>query len=102
MKNFIYITINSLDFFSKLVLILQSESHSSYDDGSVAVWRIPYLIDFSDLRVTYDFKNHTLEIMETEVDSLVSSLKIDSQVLHKLIGVGKLHEANVLFNDKEI
>ena len=102
MKNFIYITINSLDFFSKLVLIFQSESHSSYDDGSVVVWRIPYLIDSSDLRVTYDFKNHTLEIMETEVDSLVSSLEPDNQVLHKLIGVGKLYEAKVLFNDNEI
>ena len=102
MENFIKVTTNSLDFFSKLVLIFQSESHSSYDDGSVVVWRIPYLIDSSDLRVTYDFKNHTLEIMETEVDSLVSSLEPDSQVVHKLIGVGKLHEAKVLFNDKEI
>ena len=101
MENFIKVTTNSLDFFSKLVLILQSEMHSSYD-WSVVVWRIPYLIDFSDLRVTYDFKNHTLEIMETEVDSLVSSLEPDNQVLHKLIGVGKLYEAKVLFNDNEI
>ena len=100
MESFIKVTTNSLDFFSKLVLILKSESHSSYDDGSVVVWQVPYSLGFSDLLISYDFRFHTLEIME--IESLPSSSEPDNQVLHKLIGVGKLHEAKVIFNDQEI